>query len=155
MKHSIDYVLNSGIQPYIAEYTPIPHTSLFDEFEHHARFPISEDPSIKIMRFFPPSHGQEFTEKNLEHLKLYARGKKVVLNNLANNLMGSKMVVAILLHSADYMMKFLSLKMPSEDCSGLTKLHHHGHLYSLPKNRPTRKFAILMSQRAPIYTDTF
>ncbi len=76
VKQSIDYVLDLGIQPYIAEYTPIPHTQLFEEFEEYARFPIREDPIYQNNALFPFAwHG--FTEKDLESLKLYVRSKKL------------------------------------------------------------------------------
>ena len=75
VKHSIDYVLSLGIQPYIAEYTPIPHTRLFEEYEHCARFPISENPVYQNNALFPFAWNG-FTEKDLEYLKLYARSKK-------------------------------------------------------------------------------
>lgn len=73
--YSIDYVRGIGIQPYIAEYTPIPHTPLFEEYGHYARFPVSEDPIYQNNALFPFAW-EGFTEKNLEYLKLYARGKK-------------------------------------------------------------------------------
>jgi radical SAM superfamily enzyme YgiQ (UPF0313 family) len=75
VKCSIDYVLSLGIQPYIAEYTPIPHTRLFEEYEHCARFPISENPVYQNNALFPFAW-KGFTEKDLEYLKLYARSKK-------------------------------------------------------------------------------
>lgn len=75
VKRSIDYVLGLGIQPYIAEYTPIPHTRLFEEYEQYARFPISRDPIYQNNALFPFAW-EGFTEKDLEYLKLYARGKK-------------------------------------------------------------------------------
>jgi radical SAM superfamily enzyme YgiQ (UPF0313 family) len=75
VRHSIDYVLGLGIQPYIAEYTPIPHTRLFEEFQHYARFPIAEDPIYQNNALFPFAW-EGFTENNLEFLKSYARGKK-------------------------------------------------------------------------------
>ncbi len=75
VKHSVDYVLGLGIQPYIAEYTPIPHTRLFEEYEHYSRFPISEDPVYQNNALFPFAW-EGFTENDLEHLKLYAKGKK-------------------------------------------------------------------------------
>lgn len=76
VKRSIDYVLGLGIQPYIAEYTPIPHTQLFDEFNNFARFPINEDPIYQNNVLFPFAW-DGFTENNLAFLKFYARGKKV------------------------------------------------------------------------------
>lgn len=75
VKHAIDYVLRLGIQPYIAEYTPIPHTRLFEQFQHNARFPIAEDPLFQNNALFPFAW-EGFTEKDLELLKLYVKTKK-------------------------------------------------------------------------------
>jgi radical SAM superfamily enzyme YgiQ (UPF0313 family) len=75
VKHSIDYVMGLGIQPYIAEYTPIPHTALFEEFQQSARLPIAEDPIYQNNILFPFAW-EGFTENNLEFLKSYARSKK-------------------------------------------------------------------------------
>jgi radical SAM superfamily enzyme YgiQ (UPF0313 family) len=75
VKQSIDYVLGIGIQPYIAEYTPIPHTRLFDEYGQCARFPIWEDPIYQNNALFPFAW-EGFSEKDLEYLKLYARDKR-------------------------------------------------------------------------------
>lgn len=75
VKQSIDHVLSFSIQPYVAEYTPIPHTQLFDKFQDYARFPISEDPVYQNNALFPFAW-DGFTEKDLEMLKLYIRNKK-------------------------------------------------------------------------------
>lgn len=75
VKRSVDYVLGLGIQPYIAEYTPIPHTRLFVEYAHCARFPVSEDPIYQNNALFPFAW-EGFTEKDLEYLKLYTRAEK-------------------------------------------------------------------------------
>jgi radical SAM superfamily enzyme YgiQ (UPF0313 family) len=75
VKRSIDYVMGLGIQPYIAEYTPIPYTPLFEKFQQLARFPIADNPIYQNNALFPFAW-EGFTESNLEFLKLYARGKK-------------------------------------------------------------------------------
>lgn len=74
VKRSIDYVFDIGIRPYIAEYTPIPHTQLFEEFKDCARFPINEDPIFQNNALFPFAW-DGFTEKDLELIKLYVRNK--------------------------------------------------------------------------------
>jgi radical SAM superfamily enzyme YgiQ (UPF0313 family) len=77
VKNSIDYVLGLGVVPYLAEYTPIPHTKLFDEFQDHARFPIGEDPIFQNNVLFPFAW-DGFTEKDLDFLKLYARKERMI-----------------------------------------------------------------------------
>lgn len=78
VKQSIDHVLDLGVQPYVAEYTPIPQTKLFDEFQVYARFPIREDPIYQNNALFPFAW-DGFTEKDLEFLKLYVRSRKKVI----------------------------------------------------------------------------
>lgn len=80
VKHSIDYAVSLGIEPSIAEYTPIPHTPLFAKYHHTARFPISKEPLYQNNALFPFAW-EGFTEQDLEYLKLYARDKKVVPKN--------------------------------------------------------------------------
>ncbi len=72
VKDAIDYVSSLGLTPYIAEYTPIPHTSLFDEFKDQARFPVSADAIYQNNALFPYAW-DGFTEDNLNWLKRYAK----------------------------------------------------------------------------------
>jgi radical SAM superfamily enzyme YgiQ (UPF0313 family) len=72
VQHALDYCFRIGISPYIAEYTPIPHTPLFERFHHVARYPIATDP-IYQNNALQPFAWQEFTEHNMLSLKEYAR----------------------------------------------------------------------------------
>ncbi|MCX7965239.1 MAG: radical SAM protein, partial [Syntrophorhabdaceae bacterium] len=74
VKDAIDYLIGLGVRPHIAEYTPIPHTRLFDEYSIYARYPIREDPVFQNNALFPFCW-EGFTEENLMFLKHYLREK--------------------------------------------------------------------------------
>jgi radical SAM superfamily enzyme YgiQ (UPF0313 family) len=72
VKTAIDYIANFGVKIHIAEYTPIPHTPMFDEFKSFARFPIADNPLYQNNALFPFAwHG--FTYDNLSFIKQYAK----------------------------------------------------------------------------------
>ncbi len=71
---AIDYVRSLGVTPYIAEYTPIPHTPMFDQFKDIARFPVDEDAIYQNNAIFPYAW-EGFTEDDLNRLKRYAKEK--------------------------------------------------------------------------------
>jgi radical SAM superfamily enzyme YgiQ (UPF0313 family) len=72
VKETIDYVVASGAKPYIAEYTPIPHTTLFEQFYRSARYPVGEDAIYQNNALFPFAW-EGFTEEDLKFLKSYAK----------------------------------------------------------------------------------
>jgi radical SAM superfamily enzyme YgiQ (UPF0313 family) len=72
VKETIDYVVASGAKPYIAEYTPIPHTTLFEQFYRSARYPVGED-AIYQNNALSPFAWEGFTEEDLKFLKSYAK----------------------------------------------------------------------------------
>jgi radical SAM superfamily enzyme YgiQ (UPF0313 family) len=72
VKETVDYVVALGAKPYIAEYTPIPHTAMFDEFYRSARYPIMENAIYQNNALFPFAW-EGFTEEDLAFLKNYAR----------------------------------------------------------------------------------
>ncbi|MCX5812067.1 MAG: radical SAM protein [Proteobacteria bacterium] len=74
VKTTIDYITDFGVRAHIAEYTPIPHTSMFDEFKSFARYPLTDDPAYQNNALFPFAW-QGFTENDLMFLKQYAREK--------------------------------------------------------------------------------
>jgi len=74
VKDAIDYLCDLGVRPHIAEYTPIPHTRLFDEYKALARYPISDEPLFQNNALFPFSW-DGFTERDLIFLKHYLREK--------------------------------------------------------------------------------
>jgi radical SAM superfamily enzyme YgiQ (UPF0313 family) len=72
VKETVDYVVALGAKPYIAEYTPIPHTVLFEQFYRSARYPIMENAIYQNNALFPFAW-EGFTEENLTFLKRYVR----------------------------------------------------------------------------------
>ena len=75
VRQAIDYLKALGVMPYIAEYTPIPHTPMFEKFKDTARFPVAEDAIYQNNALFPFAW-EGFTEEDLNFLKRYA--KKIV-----------------------------------------------------------------------------
>ena len=75
VKDAIDYLSDLGVRAHIAEYTPIPHTRLFDEYSSFARYPIKEDPIYQNNALFPFSW-EGFCEADLMFLKHYLREKQ-------------------------------------------------------------------------------
>jgi len=78
VKNSIDYLFGLNIKSSIAEYTPIPHTPLFDEFFSSARYPIADDPIFQNNALFLFSW-DGFTDDDLYFLKQYSREKNALL----------------------------------------------------------------------------
>ena len=74
VQKTIDYVLSNGAVPYIAEYTPIPHTALFEKYHGSARYPLLEDAMYQNNALFPFAW-EGFTEGNLVTLKGYVKKK--------------------------------------------------------------------------------
>ena len=72
VKEAIDYLRALDVTPYIAEYTPIPHTEMFDRFKDRARFPVSEDAVFQNNALFPFAW-EGFTEEDLNYLKRYLK----------------------------------------------------------------------------------
>jgi radical SAM superfamily enzyme YgiQ (UPF0313 family) len=80
VKNVIDYLTDLGTKIHIAEYTPIPHTPMFDKFSIFARFPIVKEPLYQNNALHPFAW-EGFTDNDLAFLKRYARGKTVDGNN--------------------------------------------------------------------------
>jgi radical SAM superfamily enzyme YgiQ (UPF0313 family) len=74
VKKTIDYIASLGVKTHIAEYTPIPHTPMFDEFKSFARYPIADNPLYQNNALLPFAW-QGFTENDLSFLKQYAKEK--------------------------------------------------------------------------------
>lgn len=72
VKDAVDYVLQSGATPYIAEYTPIPHTAIFEKYYSEARYPIKED-ALYQNNALAPFAWDGFTEERLTFIKHYLR----------------------------------------------------------------------------------
>ena len=75
IKDAIDYLSDFGAATHIAEYTPIPHTPMFDEFKSFARYPVADDPVYQNNALFPFAW-QGFTEDDLIFVKQYAMKKR-------------------------------------------------------------------------------
>jgi radical SAM superfamily enzyme YgiQ (UPF0313 family) len=78
VKNAIDYLARIKVNAYIAEYTPIPHTPLFEEFYSFARYPIAEDPVFQNNALFPFAW-EGFTDDNMLSVKQYAREKNSLI----------------------------------------------------------------------------
>ena len=78
VKNAIDYLAGLGVNTHIAEYTPIPHTPLFEEFYPLARYPIADDPTYQNNALFPFAW-EGFNDDNMLFLKQYAREKNGLL----------------------------------------------------------------------------
>ena len=75
---AIEYLGRLNVKIHIAEYTPIPHTPLFDQYHNLARYPIAEDPFYQNNALFPFAW-EGFTDEDLARLKKYARDKNALL----------------------------------------------------------------------------
>jgi radical SAM superfamily enzyme YgiQ (UPF0313 family) len=72
VRDAVDYLHSLGVIPNLAEYTPIPHTPMFDENKVYARFPLADEPLYQNNAVFPFAW-DGFTEENLAFLKRYAK----------------------------------------------------------------------------------
>ncbi|MDD3846819.1 MAG: radical SAM protein [Syntrophorhabdaceae bacterium] len=72
VKEGIDYLKALEVTPHIAEYTPIPHTPMFETYKEAARFPIADDAIYQNNALFPYAW-EGFTEEDLNYLKRYAK----------------------------------------------------------------------------------
>ena len=72
VRQSIDYLAPLGVRIHIAEYTPIPHTPLFDQHQSSARYPIAEDPLYQNNALFPFAW-EGFTDADLSALKFHVK----------------------------------------------------------------------------------
>ena len=74
VEETVDYGAGLGIRVGLAEYTPIPHTELFERYHGIARYPIAEEPMFQNNALFPFAW-EGFTEHDMEGLKAYVREK--------------------------------------------------------------------------------
>ncbi len=72
VRQAVDYLKALEVTPSIAEYTPIPHTPMFEEFKDSARFPVADDAIYQNNALFPYAW-EGFTEEDLNYLKRYAK----------------------------------------------------------------------------------
>jgi len=74
VKKSVDYAAGLGITVNLAQYTPIPHTRMFEQYRHLARYPIAEEPLFQNNALFPFAW-EGFTDGDMQHLKAYVKEK--------------------------------------------------------------------------------
>jgi radical SAM superfamily enzyme YgiQ (UPF0313 family) len=74
VKEAIDYGVGLGIKVTLAEYTPIPHTEMFERYKGLARYPIAEEPLFQNNALFPFAW-EGFGEGDMQRLKAYVREK--------------------------------------------------------------------------------
>ena len=74
VKQAIDYGAGLGIKMSLAEYTPIPHTEMFERYKGLARYPIAEEPLFQNNALFPFAW-EGFGERDMQRLKAYVREK--------------------------------------------------------------------------------
>jgi radical SAM superfamily enzyme YgiQ (UPF0313 family) len=71
VRATIDYLHGLGVRVHLAQYSPIPHSRLYDEHGGEARYPISE-PMFQNNALFP-FEWEGFTEGDLNALKRLTR----------------------------------------------------------------------------------
>ncbi len=74
VRETVEYASGLGIKVDLAEYTPIPHTEMFDRYQTLARYPIASEPLFQNNALFPFAW-EGFTEDDLDRLKAYVREK--------------------------------------------------------------------------------
>ncbi|MCX7857345.1 MAG: radical SAM protein [Deltaproteobacteria bacterium] len=74
VKEAIDYVVDMGCTPHLAEYAPCPHTEMFEKYKKFSRFPLEEEPLFQNNSLFPFAWSG-FSEEDLQFLKSYLKEK--------------------------------------------------------------------------------
>ncbi len=69
---TVDYAAGFGIKVDLAQYTPIPHTRMFQQYQHLARYPIAEEPLFQNNALFPFAW-EGFTDDDMNRVKAYVR----------------------------------------------------------------------------------
>ena len=83
VRKTIDYVAELGVRVSLAQYSPIPHTSLFETYHKLARYPVADEPLFQNNTLFPFAW-EGFTEEGLNELKKYVREKNHLLDTAKN-----------------------------------------------------------------------
>jgi radical SAM superfamily enzyme YgiQ (UPF0313 family) len=74
VKDTVDFAVSLGIKVNLAEYTPIPHSVMFDQYKHLARYPIEDEPLFQNNALFPFAW-EGFTDQDMSSMKSYVREK--------------------------------------------------------------------------------
>jgi radical SAM superfamily enzyme YgiQ (UPF0313 family) len=72
VEQSIHYAASFGIKVFVAEYSPIPGTELWEECVKHSSFPLAEEPLTHNNTLFA-LQSEEFSLRDLDRLKTMAR----------------------------------------------------------------------------------
>jgi radical SAM superfamily enzyme YgiQ (UPF0313 family) len=78
VRKTVDYVAGLGLRVSLAEYSPIPHTPLFEAYHSSARYPVAQEPLFQNNALFPFAW-EGFTEEELNELKAYVRERNALL----------------------------------------------------------------------------
>jgi radical SAM superfamily enzyme YgiQ (UPF0313 family) len=81
VKKTVDYAVGLGIKVNLAQYTPIPHTPMFEKYQSVARYPIAEEPLFQNNALFPFAW-EGFTDDDMNRLKAYVRERNAEENNV-------------------------------------------------------------------------
>ncbi len=73
VRAAVDFVARVGARPVLAEFSPVPGTSLFEEACKESRYPLREDPIFHNNSIFPAFRKPDW--EAIEELKRYARSK--------------------------------------------------------------------------------
>ena len=84
VRKTVDYVAGLGLRVSLADYSPIPHTPLFDAYHASARYPVADEPLFQNNALFPFAW-EGFTEAELNELKAYARKRNASLSTSSNS----------------------------------------------------------------------
>jgi radical SAM superfamily enzyme YgiQ (UPF0313 family) len=74
VRESIDYAADLGVKVNVAQYTPIPHTPMFEQYQNLARYAIADEPLFQNNALFPFAW-DGFTEGDMNRLKSHARDR--------------------------------------------------------------------------------
>ena len=78
VRKTVDYVSGLGLRVSLADYSPIPHTALFERHHASARYPVADEPPFQNNALFPFAW-EGFTEAELNELKAYVRERNASL----------------------------------------------------------------------------
>ncbi len=82
VKASIDFVASEGALPFIAEYSPIPGTKLWEESLKVSNFALEKEPLFHNNSFFA-CRRDDFTYEDMVELKDYARRVRSLLTSMS------------------------------------------------------------------------
>jgi radical SAM superfamily enzyme YgiQ (UPF0313 family) len=81
VRKSVDYVSSLGIRVSLAQYSPIPHTPLFEAHHASARYPVADEPLFQNNALFPFAW-EGFTERELNELKRHVRERNAWVDTI-------------------------------------------------------------------------